>query len=46
MGLSKKETYCIGDSYENDVDGAKNAGWKAIWFNHRERKKTTITVCV
>ncbi|QXN86937.1 HAD family hydrolase [Tetragenococcus halophilus] len=39
MGLSKKETYYIGDSYENDIEGAKNAGWKAIWFNHRGRKK-------
>lgn len=39
MDLNKKTTYYIGDSYENDINGAKNAGWKAIWRNHRGRKK-------
>ncbi|GEQ48363.1 HAD family hydrolase [Tetragenococcus koreensis] len=39
MGLDKRDTYYIGDSYENDINGAKNAGWKAIWRNHRGRKK-------
>ena len=24
----------IGDSLENDIAGAKNAGWKTIWMNH------------
>ncbi|MGT2715033.1 HAD family hydrolase [Streptococcus respiraculi] len=28
----------VGDSFENDVVGAKGAGWKAIWLNHRKRK--------
>ncbi|WP_017471301.1 HAD family hydrolase [Amphibacillus jilinensis] len=27
----------IGDSYENDVHGAKRAGWQVAWFNHRNR---------
>jgi len=35
MDLDKKDTYYVGDSYENDVIGAKSAGWKAIWHNHR-----------
>lgn len=26
----------IGDSWRNDVVGAVEAGWTAIWFNHRE----------
>ncbi|MBV7391555.1 HAD family hydrolase [Enterococcus alishanensis] len=30
----------IGDSYENDVIGAKNAGFKVWWFNHQNRKLT------
>ena len=24
----------IGDSLENDIQGARNAGWKTIWMNH------------
>ena len=24
----------VGDSLENDITGAKNAGWKTIWMNH------------
>lgn len=27
--------YYIGDSFENDVIGPKRAGWKTIWYNHR-----------
>ncbi len=27
------ETIYIGDSYENDIVGAKNFGWQAIFFN-------------
>ncbi len=31
------EIVYIGDSYEKDIIGAKQAGWKAIWMNHRNR---------
>lgn len=34
MGLEPSSTYMIGDSYENDILGAMNAGWKTIWMNH------------
>lgn len=27
----------IGDSYDNDVVGAKKAGWQVWWFNHQQR---------
>lgn len=27
----------IGDSFPTDIVGAKQAGWQAIWFNHRKR---------
>jgi len=30
--------YYIGDSLENDIVGANNAGWKAIWINRYKRK--------
>lgn len=35
MQLEKETTYYIGDSYFNDIIGAKRAGWKAIWVNRR-----------
>lgn len=35
MNLDPKETYYIGDTFENDVVGAKNAGWNSIWINRR-----------
>lgn len=38
MELDPKDTWFIGDTFEVDVDGAKNAGWHVIWFNHRRRK--------
>ncbi len=28
----------LGDSFENDVIGSKQAGWQSIWFNHRKRQ--------
>jgi putative hydrolase of the HAD superfamily len=37
MHLQPKETWFIGDTFEVDVVGAKNAGWHVIWFNHRHR---------
>ncbi|MDC3415846.1 HAD family hydrolase [Aquibacillus salsiterrae] len=41
LGLKKAETVYVGDSYEKDVIGAKKAGWKAIWVNHRKHKLPT-----
>ncbi|MDB0440932.1 hydrolase [Clostridioides difficile] len=38
MSLDRENTYYIGDSYKNDVVGAKKAGWKSIWINHREHR--------
>lgn len=35
MGLVAETTYYVGDSYRNDVIGAKNAGWNAIWLDRR-----------
>lgn len=35
MNLHPESTFYIGDSYANDVIGAKQAGWKAIWVNRR-----------
>ena len=30
--------YYIGDSIENDIVGANNAGWKSIWINRYKQK--------
>lgn len=30
----------MGDAYGHDILGAKGAGWKAVWFNHRGRQAT------
>lgn len=38
MGQKPEEMYMVGDSYDNDVVGAMNAGWKAIWLNRRGRR--------
>ena len=33
-GMKPENTYMIGDSLENDITGARNAGWKTIWMNY------------
>ncbi len=38
FNLVPENTLYVGDSFENDVVGAKSAGWKSLWFNHRNRK--------
>ncbi|UUV98884.1 HAD family hydrolase [Vagococcus luciliae] len=30
----------VGDSYDNDVVGAKSAGWKVIWLNKNNKRLT------
>lgn len=35
--LHPETTLYIGDNFDNDVFGAKRAGWQAIWLNHRKR---------
>ncbi|OQO70663.1 HAD family hydrolase [Enterococcus villorum] len=45
FNLSPQETLYVGDNYDNDVLGAKGAGWKTLWFNHRERKIEGTSSC-
>ena len=44
LGLPAEEICYIGDSFENDIVGAKGAGWKAIWLNHRKRQCSDYSV--
>ncbi|WP_152655448.1 HAD family hydrolase [Oceanobacillus sp. CFH 90083] len=39
LGLTKEKTVYVGDSFANDVVGAKQAGWHAVWVNHRQRQE-------
>ena len=40
LGLAPEELCFVGDSYGHDMTGAKNAGWTAVWFNHRGHQAT------
>ena len=35
LGIQPEEIWFAGDSYANDVTGAKRAGWKSLWLNRR-----------
>jgi putative hydrolase of the HAD superfamily len=37
LKLTKEKTVYIGDSFENDVIGAKQVEWNSIWMNHRKK---------
>jgi putative hydrolase of the HAD superfamily len=41
IGLIPTYCYYIGDSWRNDVIGAIDAGWKSVWFNHRNVQPAT-----
>ncbi|HLQ40810.1 MAG TPA: HAD family hydrolase [Tetragenococcus sp.] len=41
LSLKERQTYYVGDSYENDIVGAKRANWQAVWFNHRNHLQPT-----
>ena len=40
LGLKPEELCFVGDAYGHDILGARGAGWKAVWFNHRGRQAT------
>ncbi len=44
LHLDKKNTWFIGDSFRNDIVGAKKAGWHAVWFNRRKETPSDNTV--
>lgn len=37
LDLPASELVYVGDSFENDVMGSKQAGWQCLWYNHRGR---------
>lgn len=42
MKIQEDRIYYVGDSFENDVMGALNAGWTPIWINKRKREISNI----
>lgn len=38
LQLGVESLYYIGDSLENDIVGANNAGWKSIWINRYNKE--------
>ncbi|WP_237163374.1 HAD family hydrolase [Paenibacillus sp. BIHB 4019] len=40
-GTLPENSIYIGDSWNNDVVGALQAGWTSIWFNHRQVQPLT-----
>lgn len=44
MRLNRETTYYVGDSFVNDIIGAKKAGWKAVWVNRRNSTKTDCDI--
>ena len=41
LDLDQTKTVYIGDNFEKDIIGAKQAGWQAIWMNHRNKDLPT-----
>ena len=39
VGCEPDEVVMVGDSLPNDVSGAQNAGWRAIWLNRDGRDR-------
>ena len=46
LGLQPDELLFIGDNPENDVLGAKQAGWHAIWLNRTGAKREVEAITV
>ncbi|MGX7204291.1 HAD family hydrolase [Enterococcus pingfangensis] len=41
LNLTPDSLLYVGDSFDNDVLGAKAAGWSVWWFNHQKRMITS-----
>lgn len=44
LKAKKDSLVYIGDSFQNDVIGAKQCGWKMVWLNHRKHSQPTTTI--
>ncbi len=37
LNCNPSDCYFIGDSWENDIEGSRRAGMKAVWYNHNNK---------
>lgn len=44
LKLNKDEIWYVGDSFSNDIVGAKQAGWNCIWFNRRKHEQPEMNI--
>lgn len=42
LGAEASELFYVGDSFANDIEGAKNAGWHTVWLNKRNHDKNSM----
>lgn len=43
LETTPSEMVMVGDSYQNDILGACNAGWRAVWYNPRHLACASLT---
>ena len=43
FGLQPQEMVMVGDSFPNDIVGAKNAGWQTVWLKRRGWKRIDVS---
>lgn len=41
---SSQECVMIGDNLESDIEGALNAGWKAVWLSETENRDNLVQI--
>ena len=46
LDIAPESLLYIGDSFDNDVIGAKAAGWSVWWFNHQNRQIPTSQTAI
>ncbi|MBQ1902056.1 MAG: HAD family hydrolase [Lachnospiraceae bacterium] len=42
LKIKRDEAWFVGDTFENDIVGAGNAGWHSIWVNRRHNEMPVI----
>ena len=44
LNLVPNTTYYVGDSFDNDILGASNAGWNTVWSNRKNKKNPNSNI--
>jgi putative hydrolase of the HAD superfamily len=46
VGLPAGQILVVGDDLVNDVQGAQSAGLRAVWYDQRDRKNSTVPIYI